>query len=55
MKSVEVVGQEIVVLMSIERLKFRQIVFSVSLSYLTLYHNRIGLSKSLKLMNGLLL
>lgn len=32
MKSIEVVGEEIVVLMSIERLKFRQIVYSVSLN-----------------------
>ncbi len=30
MKSVKVIGQEIVILMVIERLKFRQIVFSVS-------------------------
>lgn len=32
MKSIEVVDEEIVVLMSIERLKFRQIVYSVSLN-----------------------
>jgi CRP-like cAMP-binding protein len=30
MKSIEVVGEDIVVMMSIERLKFRQIVLSVS-------------------------